>query len=448
MSREKDATTQPAGPVLDEQSPARPAGPEEPGSAPGASASPARIPELERALDKLARELHRQGFTAGRMAFRFVRSLEERGNGEQVHLFERKLRHGLAGHVIVKRLRNPGTFQSRQRLEEQVQLAFRLRHPAIAQVHHFKVIGKVPHVIMEYVEGPTLESLLTAAALRDKPLPAAFALYVAAEVADALHHAHTLTEHAEGGRPLGIIHRDVSPRNIRVDRHSGQVKLTDFGAAFSKRVGREQTPERLLKGDLMYAAPEYLEGAALDARSDLFSLGLVLLEALTQRHLFAFWLSEVGTGTGTAELPPGMRPDEEPELPLQELRAKAARYTSEDVERATEPLSAGIQALLRRALRRAPAERPASAGELGQALRAALHALQPGYGRNEAAEDVARVLARANEWRELGEPLERGLLLSGLDGHELLLGGEDTPRWRRARLQRSSSLAMWMRTWR
>jgi serine/threonine-protein kinase len=428
MSHEKEATTQPAAPGLDEQTPTAPASLEETCSAPGAPAGPARLRELEHALDKLARLLQREGFNAGRMQFRFVRLLEERANGEQVLLFERKLRHGLVGHVIVKRLRDPGTFQSRQRLEEQVQLAFRLRHPAIAQVHHFKVIGKVPHVIMEYVEGPTLESLLTAAALRDKPLPTAFALYVAAEVADALHHAHTLTGHAEGGGPLGLIHRDVSPRNIRVDRQSGQVKLTDFGAAFSRRVGREETPGHLLKGDLMYAAPEYLEGAALDARADLFSLGLVLLEALTQRHLLAFWLADVGTGTGAAALPPGMRPDEEPELPLQELRARAARYTSEDVERATEPLPEGLRALLRRVLRRAPAERHASAGELGEALRAELHALHPGYGRNEAAEDLARVLARANEWRELGEPLERGLLPSGLDGHELALGGEATPR--------------------
>ncbi|HZI14360.1 MAG TPA: hypothetical protein VE153_28600, partial [Myxococcus sp.] len=135
MSHEKQATTQPAGP--DEQTPTAPAGPEEP----GVPANPERVRALEGALDKLARTLHREGFTAGRMEFRFVRALEERANGEQVHLFERKLRHGLVGHVIVKRLRDPGSFQERQRLEEQVQLAFRLRHPAIAQVHHFKVIG-------------------------------------------------------------------------------------------------------------------------------------------------------------------------------------------------------------------------------------------------------------------------------------------------------------------
>lgn len=426
MSHEKQATTQPAG--LDEQTPTEPAGLEEPGVNPGVPANPERVRALEGALDKLARTLHREGFTAGRMEFRFVRALEERANGEQVHLFERKLRHGLVGHVIVKRLRDPGSFQERQRLEEQVQLAFRLRHPAIAQVHHFKVIGGVPHVIMEYVEGPTLESLLTAAALRDKPLPTPFALYVAAEVADALQHAHALTEQAEGGRPLGFIHRDVSPRNLRVDRHSGQVKLTDFGAAYSRRVGREETPGHLLKGDLLYAAPEYLEGAAMDARSDLFSLGQVLLEALTQRHLLAFWLSEVRPEAGTAEASPDMRPDEEPELPLEELRARAARFTPEDVERATEPLPGGLRAILRRALRRAPAERYASAGELGQALRAQLHALHPGYGRNEAAEEVARVLARASEWRDLGEPLERGLIPSGLDEHELMLDGEHTPR--------------------
>ncbi|MFP2926120.1 serine/threonine protein kinase [Pyxidicoccus sp. 3LG] len=378
---------------------------------------------LARGLEQLTRELSRMGFSTGPVEFRFVRPIEERGNGEQVLLFERRLRHGLPGLVVVKRLQNPESFPMRQRLKEEVLLAFRLRHPAIAQVHHFRVIDRAPHAIHEYVDGPSLDSLITVAAMRDKPVPPALAVYVAAEVADALHHAHTLS--AEDGRPLGIIHRDVSPRNIRVERETGQVKLTDFGAAYSKRVGREETPEKLLKGDLLYASPEYLLGAPMDARSDIFSLGLVLLEALTNRHLFGFWLlqnSEPGE-----EVTSAVRADEEPDLPLQQMLALVKRYGPEDVERATAVLPEGLRSILRRALQREPAERYATAEELCRELRACLHALLPGYGRREAAEDMAHVIADASAMRELGEPMEGGLYPAGLDEHELMPDTKEKP---------------------
>ncbi len=347
------------------------------------------------------------------MELTFVRTLEERSTGEQVLLFRRHLRHGLSGDVLVKRLPNPRTFELRQRLQEEVQLALRLKHPAIAQVHHFQVIDRVPHVILEAVDGPTLDSLVTAAIMRGRPLPVPFVLHVACELADALHFAHTLRDSGEGGRPLGIVHRDVNPRAIRVERTTGAVKLTDFGAAFSRRIGREETPARLRKGDLMYASPEYLRGLALDGRADLFSLGLVLLEALTNRHLYAFLSAPVPEG------PVDVEPEEAPDLPLGELLARAGGYTPEDVERAVERLPEALRAILQRALQRDPAGRYATAEELHRALRAQLVALAPGYGRHAVAADVAQVLSEASAARDLGEPTERGLYPEGFDDHEL-----------------------------
>jgi serine/threonine-protein kinase len=385
-----------------------------------------RTSGLVTGLEQLSRELSRTGFSAGPVKFRFVRSLEERDNGEQVLLFERRLRHGLPGLVVVKRLQNPESFSMRQRLKEEVLLAFRLHHPAIAQVHHFRVIDRAPHAIMEYVEGPSLDALITVAVMRGAPLPPAFAVYVAAEIADALHHAHTLTDQNEEGKPLGIIHRDVSPRNIRVERKTGQVKLTDFGAAYSKRVGREETPERLLKGDLMYASPEYLLGAPMDARSDIFSLGLVLLEALTNRHLFGFWLLQ--DSQHGEEAIPDVRADEEPDLPLDQMLAVVKRCTPEDAARATAMLPQGLRTILCRALQREPGARYATAEELCRELRVQLHALLPGYGRREATEDMARVISDASAMRGLGEPIESGLYPAGLDEHELVPNTDETPR--------------------
>jgi eukaryotic-like serine/threonine-protein kinase len=394
------------------------------GEEPGEGLTPAQRKALRTVIEGLARLsrdiAQRDTFSAGPVSFRFVRVLEERGSGAQVLLFERHLRHGLAGHVVVKRLQNPRTFERRQRMREEVHLAFRLRHPAIAQVHHLRIIEGAPHVIMEHVDGPTLESLLSTAALRGSPLPTPFALYMAAEVAEALHHAHTLTEEETGGRPLGLIHRDVSPRNIRVDRTTGAVKLTDFGAAFSKRVGREETQGRLVKGDVLYASPEYLHLAPMDARSDIFSLGLVLLEALTSRHLF-----ELEDLPQPPEAPRvDVTPEEAPSFPLARMMVCVDRYGPADVARAVAELPEGLQAVLHRALQREPAARHASAAELHQELRAQLLALAPGYGRREAAEEVARLISEASAMRDVAEPLEGGIYPSYLDEHELIDTGE------------------------
>jgi serine/threonine-protein kinase len=378
----------------------------------------ARERAVARGLEKLAREHAATSFTAGPVEFTFVRTLEERSNGAEVLLFRRHFKHGLSGHVVVKRLQNPRTLERRHRMAEEVQLAFRLNHPAIAQVHHFRIIERLPHAILEYVNGPTLDSLICAAALRGAPLPLPLVLHVACEVADALHYAHTLTDSDNGGKPLGIIHRDVSLRNIRVDLKTGAVKLTDFGAAYSKRVGREETPERLRKGDLMYASPEYLRSTAMDARSDVFSLGLVLLEALTNRHFFACMAGPV---EGAA---PDVEAEQEPDIPLRELLAVVERYTPEDVERAAASLPDGLRAVVRRALKREPSERYASAEEMRREMRAYLVGLAPEYGRKDAQADAVQVISEASAKRGIGGPTEGGIFPEGFEAHELLSDGD------------------------
>ncbi len=145
--------------------------------APGAGLTPAQrriLGEVLQGMERLAEMIsQRDRVSAGPVRFKFVRVLEERSNGMQVLLFERHLRHGLAGYVVIKRLRNPMTFARRQQLREEVQLAFRLHHPAIAQVHHFAVFDRKPHVVMEYVDGPMFDTLLTMAAMQGRAAPGA-----------------------------------------------------------------------------------------------------------------------------------------------------------------------------------------------------------------------------------------------------------------------------------
>ncbi|QDE91265.1 protein kinase [Myxococcus xanthus] len=364
--------------------------------------TPENSSDLERARPGLR-------FTIDTTTYAALSTLERRGNGEVVLLAERHLPYGLAGHVTIKRLRNPASFERCQRLIEEVQLAFRLHHPAIAQVHHLKIHADRPHIIAEYVDGPTLDTVISLATMRERPLSAAFALYIAAEVADALHHAHTLRD--SENRPLGIIHRDVAPRNIRVAR-SGEVKVTDFGAAYSLMVGREETPGLLLKGDVAYASPEYLHRKPMDGRSDIFSLGLVLMEMLTCKHLFD--LEDAQAPIAALDV----KTEEAPSVPLTQMIALVSRYLPEDVEHAMAGLPDALKAIIHKALQRKPSERYTSAAELRDALRAALAAQSQLFGRKEAAEELARMLSDASVLRDRVELDEAGIFPEGLDADE------------------------------
>ncbi|NOJ81961.1 serine/threonine-protein kinase [Myxococcus xanthus] len=343
-----------------------------------------------------------------------VREVEVRSNGEKLLKVERRVADGvLAGLSLVRRIASPSTYMMRKRMIEEVQLAFRLNHPNIAHVFHMQVDEEedAPYAIMEYVGGPSLETLVCAALVRGQPLSEGFGLYVGAEVADALHYAHTLT--SEKGVPLGIVHRDVSPRHIALGLH-GEVKVLDFGSAFSLLVGREESPENLLRGDVAYASPEYLRKEGLTPRSDVFSLGVLLVEVLTSKHLF-----EVRDVPVVAKESRFVA-ESQPSLPLQQMQALMEAFTPDVVEKAVGHLSQDIKAVLHTALRRNPEERFATAADMRDALRGVAHAeLREPYGRAEAAKEAARVVSEGGVLRDLVEFGEAGIYPDGLEKHEL-----------------------------
>ncbi|NRD68265.1 serine/threonine protein kinase [Corallococcus exiguus] len=357
-------------------------------------------------------------FTVGGTAFEFVRKLEVRSTGELLMLARRRYRGGMGGPVVIKRLRNPSGFVERRRLVEEVELTFRLNHPGIAKVYHLKAYRGVPHVVMEYVEGRSLDTVLNLVAMRRKPMSPAFGAWVVSEVAEALHHAHTLRD--EWNRPLGIVHRDVSPRNLRLGVH-GEVKLTNFTAAFSTLPGREITSRPLVKGDVAYASPEALRRESLDARSDLFSLGLVLLEVLTGTHPLA---------GDTAPPPPPDLPLVQAQgptwMPLTEVAARMALVGPGEVELMARDVPEGLRAVVVRALRQAPADRFGTAAELASVLREWLREHAPAYGRQSAAEEVAEAAREATGRRNQAELLEGGLHPEELTAEEAAMASEAT----------------------
>ncbi len=137
------------------------------------------------------------------------------------------------------------------------------------------------YITMEYIGGRDLTQVLRRCQESQQRIPVPHAVYIAARIAEGLHFAHTLI--GPDGRPLNIVNRDVSPSNVRLS-YDGEVKLLDFGIAqalmkFTSEIG-------ILKGKFSYMSPEQIRGMPLDARTDVFSAGIILHEMLTTEKLF------------------------------------------------------------------------------------------------------------------------------------------------------------------
>jgi serine/threonine protein kinase len=161
-------------------------------------------------------------------------------------------------------------------------LAALLTHQHIVQIFDLDHVNGVYYIAMEYVMGKDLRTVAVRARERGGQFPIDLALLICSQVASGLDYAHRRKD--LDGRELNIVHRDVSPQNILVS-YEGEVKLVDFGIAKVAGLGQE-TKTGILKGKLAYMSPEQAMGRAIDRRSDVFALGIVLYEVLTGRRLF------------------------------------------------------------------------------------------------------------------------------------------------------------------
>ncbi|MCB9571681.1 MAG: serine/threonine protein kinase [Kofleriaceae bacterium] len=161
------------------------------------------------------------------------------------------------------------------------QLALMLRNRCIVETVEIGRIEGRHYIAMEYIGGRDLTQVLRRCQEANQRIPVPHAVYIAARIAEGLHFAHTLSD--GDGRPLNIVNRDVSPSNVRMS-YDGDVKLLDFGIAqalmkFTSEIG-------VLKGKFSYMSPEQIRGMPLDARTDVFSTGIILHEMLTTEKLF------------------------------------------------------------------------------------------------------------------------------------------------------------------
>ncbi|MEO8876097.1 MAG: protein kinase, partial [Polyangiaceae bacterium] len=200
----------------------------------------------------------------------------------EVFLAKKRGAEGTFKLLVVKRiLPTHGTSRRfRTMFVEEAQLATRLNHPNIVQVYEFFDGGDEGQLLaMEFVEGPDLGMLMSSAKAKGTRIPPWVGAWIIGEAAKGLHYAHEKKD--EGGAPLEIVHRDVSPQNVLLSFEGG-VKIADFGIASAKMFVEEAG---VLKGKFGYMSPEQARGEKVDRRSDLYALGVILWEVLTGRPI-------------------------------------------------------------------------------------------------------------------------------------------------------------------
>ena len=187
---------------------------------------------------------------------------------------------GFEKDVALKRLDPRLTADERmvRSLVNEARLGGQLRHKNIVEIYEFNSVQANYYMAMEYVDGWTLDAVLETARRRGVSLPPSVVVEILSSVCKGLHFAHTLE--SKDGTPLNLVHRDLKPANVIVSR-DGDVKILDFGIAKADTNLYKTTAADVTKGTPVYMSPEQVTGAKLDARSDLFSLGSIMVELLT-----------------------------------------------------------------------------------------------------------------------------------------------------------------------
>ncbi|HVZ71821.1 MAG TPA: serine/threonine-protein kinase [Polyangia bacterium] len=299
--------------------------------------------------------------------YKIVRKVADGGMAE-IFLATQLGREGFQKPVILKRIHTTiyADPQFRNMFLDEAHISMGLSHSNIVQMLDLGVGNGRYFLVMEVVDGWDLGRVLHRATNAGTPLPRELGLYVCAEVCRALAYAHGKVDPTDG-KPLGIVHRDVSPQNILLSEQ-GEVKLTDFGIAKAMNK-REHTGTGVVKGKVAFMSPEQALGKPIDARSDLFAVGTVLYQLMTRVRPF--------------EAPT----DLEVLLRVQHAEFKPAYVVASD-------LPAEVDAILTRAMQLDPELRFQSAEEMLTAIEDVLRTVFRPVGQTELKRWLAGLAAR------------------------------------------------------
>lgn len=229
-------------------------------------------------------------------------------------------------------------------LIDEAKLSVLLSHANVVQVYDLGKVGNDYFISMEYIHGVNLRDVFYHLREKNQKMPTELSVYIASEICKGLDYAHRKTD--SSGKPLGIVHRDISPQNILIS-FEGEVKIVDFGIA-KAAMNISHTMAGILKGKIAYMSPEQAMGKGIDARTDIFSLGILLYEALTGQKLY--------TGESQFEV------------------LKKIRTTRIDSSKLPASIATFLKTILARALAYYPEDRFQNAGDMQIALTKHLYA--------------------------------------------------------------------------
>jgi serine/threonine-protein kinase len=312
---------------------------------------------------------------------------------------------GLKRNVAIKRILPSLTKNKKfvQMFLDEARLALHLQHANIVQVYDIGVSDGPPasgpaaapgsdqayFLVMEYVDGANLKVIIDSVRAQGVRVPVSQSLYIMMEVCKALAYAHELND-PENGRPLGIVHRDISPPNILISKR-GEVKLADFGLA--KATSQlENTDPGVVKGKFSYLSPEAARGEEVDCRSDIFAVGILLYEMLVGKRLF-----DGETDYQTVQLV---------------RQANVPSLTAQNPEVTPE-----LESIVRKALAKDPAQRYQHAEDLGDAIAQYLFS----RGLKVTSRDIEQLVVRCVNERQRSKPQKPvGSLIDNLIQDEIL----------------------------
>lgn len=192
----------------------------------------------------------------------------------------------LAIKTMLSSLGNQGQ-QSHEAFEEmflnEARIASRIRHPNVVEIFDLGEEDDVLFIVMEWVDGEPLSTISRAAQKKGSSIPLPLAIRICADALAGLHAAHELRD--DENKPIGLVHRDVSPQNIVVS-YDGATKIVDFGVAMQGRESERTGTDEKVKGKVPYMSPEQALGKPIDRRTDIFAMAIILYQLTTGRHPF------------------------------------------------------------------------------------------------------------------------------------------------------------------
>ncbi|MCW5806777.1 MAG: serine/threonine protein kinase, partial [Deltaproteobacteria bacterium] len=301
--------------------------------------------------------------------YRLVRQIAVGGMAE-IHLAKTKGIAGFEKYVALKMI-HPNFAEDDQFIQmlvDEAKIAVQLTHGNIAQTFDLGRVGDTYYITMEYVDGADLYKILRRASEMDVEMPLDVCAFIGKEITSALDHAHRKRDNY--GKPLGIVHRDVSPQNVLIS-YSGEVKLVDFGIAKATMKAR-QTAVGVIKGKYYYMSPEQAWGDPIDFRSDIFSAGIVIYEMITGQMLYL-------------------------EEDLHKLLDMARKAEIAPPSRLRKGVPPQLERIVMHALSKVPGERYQSAGDFAADLERFLHTYSPVFTAGKIAGLLKRIV---------GEPIQ------------------------------------------